>query len=58
MGNNNASIQPDLFEHDEQRALPVLLPQKEQLAALVEALLVEIATALANRGCVDDQDHG
>ena len=57
MGNNNASTQPDLFEQDGQRALPVP-PQKEQLAALVEALLVEIATALAIRGCVDDQDHG
>ena len=54
---NNASIQPDLFEEDEQRASPALLPQRE-LAALVEALLVEIATALANRGCVDDQDLG
>lgn len=58
MRNNNASIQPDLFEEDEQRALPIPMPQKEQLAALVEALLVEIATALANRGCVNDQDLG
>ena len=57
MRNNNASRQSDLFEHADPRALPVP-PQKEQLAALVEALLVEIATALANRGCVDDQDHG
>ena len=37
MGTKNASIQPDLFEHDEQRALPVPVPQKEQLAALVGA---------------------
>ena len=55
---NNASIQPDLFEADEQCASPAPLPQKEQLAALVEALLVEIATALANRECVDDQALG
>ncbi|MCW6513235.1 hypothetical protein [Lichenifustis flavocetrariae] len=54
----NESIQKNLFEDDEQRASPVQLPQKEQLAALVEVLLVEIATALANLGGVDDQDHG
>src|SRR6202011_6164752 len=48
----NASIQPDLFEQDEPRVLPAL-SQKEQLATLVEALLLEIAAALAS-GDVDD----
>ena len=36
----NASIQPDLFEQGEPRVLPAL-SQKEQLATLVEALLVD-----------------
>ena len=49
--------QPDLFEQDEPRVLPAL-SQKEQLATLVEALLLEIAAALANGEVGDDQDHG
>ena len=53
----NASIQPDLFEQEEPRVL-LALPQKEQLATLVEALLLEIAAALANKEVGDDQDHG
>ncbi len=57
MKHKSASIQPDLFEQNERRVLPVL-PQKEQLATLVEALLVEIAAALASGECGDDQDHG
>jgi hypothetical protein len=52
----NASIQPDLFEQDEPRVLPAL-PQKEQLATLIEALLFEIAVALAGGKVADDQDH-
>jgi hypothetical protein len=52
-----ASIQPDLFEQDEPRVLPALA-QKEQLAMLVEALLLEIVAALANGEVGDDQDHG
>jgi len=32
--------------------------QKEQLAALVQALLLEIAVALAVSEVSDDQDHG
>ena len=51
-----ASIQPDLFEQDEPRVLPVP-SQKEQLAVLVEALLREIAAALASGEVGDDQDH-
>ena len=58
MKRKNASIQPDLFEQDEPRVLPDL-SQKEHLATLVEALLVEIAAALANEEAGDDdQDHG
>ena len=57
MKRKNASIQPDLFEQDEPRVLPDL-SQKERRAILVEALLFEIAAALANGEVGDDQDHG
>ena len=57
MKRKDASIQPDLFEQDEPRVLPDL-SQKERLAILVEALLFEIAAALANGEVGDDQDHG
>jgi hypothetical protein len=53
----SASSQPDLFEQEEPRALPSPL-QREQLAILVEALLLEIAVALATREVGGDQDHG
>ena len=57
MDHKSASIQPDLFEQNRPRV--VLIPShKEQLAALVEALLLEIAAALANGEAGDDQDHG
>jgi hypothetical protein len=55
MKQNAASRQPDLFDVDEPRAAPA---QKEQLATLVEALLREIAVALAAGEVGDDQDHG
>jgi hypothetical protein len=59
MKRKNASLhlQPDLFEQDEPRDCPAL-SQKEQLATLVEALLFEIAAAVANGAVCDDQDHG
>ena len=57
MKHKSASVQPDLFEREEPRALPSPL-QKEQLARLVETLLLEIAVALAAREVGDDQDHG
>ena len=57
MKHKNAIIQPDLFEQDEPRVLPAL-SQNERLAILVEALLFEIAAALANGEVGDDQDHG
>jgi hypothetical protein len=56
MKHKSASIQPDLFEPDERRVLPIP-SQKEQLATLVEALLLEIAAALASGEISDDQDH-
>ena len=57
MKHKSASIQPDLFEQDRPPILPVP-SQKERLAILVEALLFEIAAALANGEVGDDQDHG
>ena len=56
MKRKNASIQPDLFEQQEPRVLPSPL-QKEQLATLIEVLLLEIAVALAAGKGGDDQDH-
>jgi hypothetical protein len=57
MKHKSASIQPDLLKQEERRTLPSPL-QKEQLATLVEALLLEIAVALAARKVGDDPDHG
>ena len=57
MTHKSMSTQLDLFVQDESSALPTLL-QKAQLAPLVEALLLEIAVALAGGETVDDQDHG
>ena len=56
MKHESASHQADLFEVDEPQA--TLVPaQKVQLATLVEALLIEIAVALASGEVGDDQDH-
>jgi hypothetical protein len=57
MRQNAASRQPDLFDMDEHPRVPIPA-QREQLAALVEALLREIAAALAAGEVGDDQDHG
>ena len=57
MKRKSASMQPDLFEHN--RPSVLLVPfHKEQLAALVKALLLEIAAALASGKVANDQDHG
>ena len=56
MQHNSGSMQPDLFEQNRPRVLLVLSSQ-ERLAALVEALLLEIAAALASGKAADDQDH-
>jgi hypothetical protein len=54
----NATVrQRDLFEADERQTAPIHV-QREQLAALVEALLREIAAALTAGEVGDDQDHG
>ena len=57
MKHKPANPQQDLFEND---ALHVVsLPtDKTQLASLVEALLLEIAMALAAGEAGHDQDHG
>ena len=57
MKHKSATVQPDLFDQEERRTLPSLLP-KEQLATLLAALLIEIAVALAAREVGDDQDYG
>ena len=56
MKSKSASLQPDLFERDES-SVPQVAGQMEQLAALVEALLLEIAMALTAREVGDDQDR-
>ena len=56
MKHKSTSVQPGLFEHNRPRVL--LAPiHKERLAALVKALLLEIAAALASGKVADDQDH-
>jgi hypothetical protein len=52
-----ASRQRDLFDVDDYQ-MPPIPAQREQLAASVEALLREIAAALAAGEVGDDQDHG
>jgi hypothetical protein len=49
--------QPSLFDEDEPR-VELAPAEKIGLATLVKALLLEIATALANGETGDDQDHG
>ncbi len=51
-----ASPQPDLFETDKPHVVPSPA-QKTRLTTLVEALLLEIAAALAAGEAGDDQDH-
>jgi hypothetical protein len=57
MTRRSENLQPSLFEED---APPIDMPvaQKVDLAVLVEALLSEIATALASGESGHDQDHG
>jgi hypothetical protein len=56
MEHKAASRQRDLFDVDDHQTSPIPA-QREQLAALVEALLREIAAALAAGEVGDDQDH-
>jgi hypothetical protein len=48
--------QRSLFDEDDP-PLVLASAQMAELAALLEALLLEIAAALANGGIADDQDH-
>jgi hypothetical protein len=57
MKRKSLSVQPDLFEQNRPGVLLVPL-HKEQLAALVKTLLLEIAAALASGKVANDQDHG
>jgi hypothetical protein len=50
-------LQPSLFD-EEEPGVVLATAQIIDLAALMEALLREIATALANRQIGDEQDHG
>ena len=56
MKRQSQHLQRSLFDEDEP---PVVLAaaQMSELATLVEALLLEIAAALANGGIADDQDQ-
>jgi hypothetical protein len=50
------SRQVDLFEQGKSD-VELSSPRSQQLAALIEALMIEIATGLANREVGDDQDR-
>jgi hypothetical protein len=56
MTRQSKTLQPSLFE-DEAPRVVLAAAQMVDLAALVEALLREIATALANGETGDEQDH-
>jgi len=57
MTRNSENLQPSLFEPETARV--ELHPNhKADLLAVVEALLCEIAAALATGESGDDQDHG
>jgi len=56
MTHQSKNLQPSLFE-DNASDVALAAALMIDLAALVEALLREIATALANGGIGDEQDH-
>jgi hypothetical protein len=56
MTRQSESLQRSLFEEEEPR-VELATAQKVDLAALVEVLLGEIATALANGESGHDQNH-
>jgi hypothetical protein len=57
MRRQSENLQPSLFEEAAPR-VELAAAQKVDLAALVEVLLREIATALASGESGHDQDHG
>ena len=59
MTHSNAKLanpQPDLFAQDAPR-IALMATQRARLVALLEALLLEIAAALATGEADDEQDH-
>ena len=56
MKRKSISMQPSLFEQNRSR-VSLVPSNQERLAALIEALLIEIAAALASGKVADDQDH-
>jgi hypothetical protein len=56
MKRQSENLQPNLFEEDAPR-VALAAAQKDDLATLVEALLREIAAALATGEVDNDQDH-
>ena len=57
MSRQSKDLQPSLFEGNEAPRVVLAAAQMVDLAALVETLLREIATALANWEASDEQDH-
>ena len=57
MSCRSKDFQLSLFEGNEAPRVVLATAQMADLAALVEALLREIATALANGEASDEQDH-
>jgi hypothetical protein len=56
MTRRSEKLQPSLFDEDES-SVELAAAQMVDLAVLVEALLREIATELANAESGDEQDH-
>ena len=56
MKRQSQNLQRSLFDEDETHVV-LATTHMAELATLVEALLLEIAAALANGGLGDDQDH-
>jgi len=56
MTHQSKNVQPSLF--DEAPGVVLAAAQMADLAVLIEALLREIAAALANGEIGDEQDHG
>ena len=57
MSCRSKDLQLTLFEANEAPGVVLATAQMVDLATLVEALLREIATALANQEASDEQDH-
>ena len=57
MSRQSKDLQLSLFEGNEAPRVVLATAQMVEVAALVETLLREIATALANGEASDEQDH-